>query len=302
VHPQPGIFAQGTGEHGYVEFDLLPDADPLDLLAGLAALHGPAATVAGVSVVVAVRPELWARLRPDAAPSGVASFQPVEGPEVTFPATQHDAWLWVAGGSRDAVFDATLAAIEAVAGCASVATEVSGWHYRHDRDLTGFIDGTENPTTVEAYGAAIHADEPGQGCSVVLVQQWSHARQWSTLAVDEQERVIGRSKADSVELADDVMPPDSHVARTVVEEDGAELQIYRRNTAYGGPSEHGTMFVGFGATRHPLQIMLERMAGVGDGVRDALTRYATARTGAYYVAPSLDALAAYVADDDEDGD
>jgi putative iron-dependent peroxidase len=299
VHPQPGIFAQGTGEHCYVEFDLLPGGQALDLVTVLAALHGSAATVAGVSVVIAIKPELWAGLRPDAAPAELTSFLPIHGPEVTFPATQHDAWLWVAGGSRGAVFDATFAAILALAGCARVATEVGGWHYGHDRDLTGFIDGTENPTTIEAYGAAIHADEPGAGGSVVLVQQWSHALQWATLDVDEQERVIGRSKADSVELAEAVMPPDSHVARTVVEEDGAELQIYRRNTAYGGPSEHGTMFVGFCATRHPLQIMLERMAGVGDGVRDSLTRYATARTGAYYVAPSIDALADLVAADDE---
>jgi putative iron-dependent peroxidase len=88
------------------------------------------------------------------------------------------------------------------------------------------------------------------------------------------------------------MPADSHVSRTVVEEDGVELQIYRRNTAYGGPTQHGTMFVAFCRDQRPFELMLRKMLGAGDGVRDALTRHTQPLTGAYYVAPSLPALAA----------
>jgi putative iron-dependent peroxidase len=292
---QPAIFAQGTGEHCYVEFDLRPGADPVDLVAGLAGLHGPDATVSGVGCVVAFRPELWAGLRPDAAPVGAASFTEVVGAGISFPASQRDAWLWVAGGSRGEVFDAARDAITSVAACARPVTEVTGWHYRHDRDLTGFIDGTENPAAVRASDVVTRAVDPGRGSAVVLVQQWVHrVDDWAALTTAAQEAVIGRTLADSTELDEDVMPADSHVSRTVVERDGTELEIYRRNTAYGGPSEHGTMFVGFCADQEPLQLMLERMAGVGDGVRDALTRYTTPLTGAYYVAPSMAAFTEYV--------
>lgn len=289
MHPQPGIFGLGTVEHCYVELDLTGD-DGRDLAVALAGLSGPETTVAGVSVVVAFRPELWAAIAPHDSPPGVRSFVAIESNGVRMPSTQHDAWLWVAGGSRDAVFDSTLRVVRQVEALATVATEVTGWIYEHDRDLTGFIDGTENPSMIEAPGVAAVGDGPGEGASVVLVQQWRHLPSFARLPVDAQEQVIGRSKADSVELSEDVMPPDSHVSRTVVEEGGEELDIYRRNTAYGGPTAHGTMFVAFCRDQHPFDMMLRRMAGAGDGVRDALTRHTEALTGAYYVAPSADAL------------
>lgn len=291
-HSQPGIFALGVPEHCYIELDMVDGADPAVLARRLAELSGPETTVAGLSVVVGFRPELWARMAPapvaDRVP--VRSFEPVVGPEVTFPATQHDAWVWVAGGTRDVVFDSALRVFDAVAGVARPASELTGWLYQHRRDLTGFVDGTENPPVLQAADVAVAAD----GSSVLLYQQWRHATSWADLSDADQERVIGRTKADSVELGGDDMPADSHVRRTVVEEDGEELHIYRRNTAYGGPSDHGTVFVGFCADQHPLQVMLERMAGVGDGVRDALTRHATALSGAYYVVPSVPALAAFL--------
>lgn len=111
------------------------------------------------------------------------------------------------------------------------------------------------------------------------------------MPVDAQEDVIGRTKIDSIELDESRMRSDSHVARTVLEEDGQELQIFRRNTPYGTVSDHGTVFVGFSKEQRRLELMLERMAGIGDGVRDALTRYSVALSGAYYFVPSLSALA-----------
>jgi putative iron-dependent peroxidase len=294
MRPQPGIFALGASEHSYVELDRDPSAPAEQLVRALAALSGPETTTGGMSTVIGLRPELWAALRPDDAPDGVRSFAPVRGPELTMPATQHDAWLWIAGGARDAVFDATVHATRALSGIASVASEIGGWIYRNDRDLTGFIDGTENPSMIEAGAVAVRASGPGTGSSIVLVQKWRHEPSFALLSDAEQERVIGRTKPDSIELGEDEMPPDSHVSRNVVEEGGRELRIYRRNTAYGGPTEHGTLFVGFCSDQRPLQVMLERMAGVGDGVRDALTRHTTPLSGAYYVVPALDALARYV--------
>jgi putative iron-dependent peroxidase len=294
VHAQPGIFALGTTDHCYVELNLDAGHDPIELVTALAALSGPETTVSGVNVVIGFRPELWAVISPEDALPGVTSFEAIEGVGITMPATQCDAWLWIAGGSRDIVFDSTLKVVRLLAGIATVVTELDGWLYQHRRDLTGFIDGTENPPMIEAPSVAVIDDGPGTGASILLYQQWRHEPSWESLPDEAQEKIIGRTKADSIEFDPAVMPADSHVSRNVVEENGEELAIYRRNVAYGGPRDHGTVFVGFCATQHPLDIMLRRMAGQGDGIRDALTRHTTPLTGAYYVIPSLAALDKFV--------
>jgi putative iron-dependent peroxidase len=108
--------------------------------------------------------------------------------------------------------------------------------------------------------------------------------------VINQERIIGRTKLESVELPEDVTGPASHVARTTVEENGAELKIFRRNTPYGRVEEHGTMFVGYSKDQKLLHRMLERMAGIPEGTRDALTYYTDALTGGYYFVPAIEAI------------
>jgi putative iron-dependent peroxidase len=295
--PQMGVFSLGTSVHGYLELDRLAGASAQDLVAAVATLEEPHSTIGGVNLVVGLRPEIWAEVAPDQSPTGATSFAvPIEGIEgFTMPATQHDAWLWVAGAAHDVVFDAAASAVHQLAGVASVATEITGWSYRSNRDLTGFEDGTENPSLTEAAGVVAVSDGlPGAGSTIVLVQQWAHdTAAWEALDTTTQERVMGRTKADSIEFDDDVKPADSHVARTVVEVDGEELSIFRRNTPYGSASAHGTMFVGFSHDQGLLHRMLLRMAGAEDGIRDALTRYTTPLTGAYYVCPSIEALAAF---------
>lgn len=296
---QAGIFAVGANEHGYVEFDLLPGAEPAKLVASVAALQGPESPLAAVGTVVGFRPELWSALAPGQSPPDARSFDGVAGADFAMPATQHDAWLWVAGVSRSAVFDAVSTAIRHTADTASVASETVGWVYQTNRDLTGFIDGTENPSALEAHEVAVHGGATAAaGSSVVLYQRWVHLDSFSKLTTAAQEKVIGRTKPDSVELDEADMPADSHVARNVIEVDGEEIAIYRRNTSYGSPSEHGTVFVGFCASLAPLQTMLESMAGVRDGIRDALTRHTAALSGAYYVVPSVPSLRNFVSFDD----
>jgi putative iron-dependent peroxidase len=291
---QFGIFAIGTSAHCYLEFDLRPGVTPAELTKAVAELEEPHSTVGGANLVIGYRPELWAAVSSDVAP-GVTSFtEPIVGPgRFTMPATQHDLWLWIAGSANDLVFDQAVEMITALDGVAGLATEVTGWSYRHSRDLTGFEDGTENPPLAEAASiACVPAGSPGAGSSVLLVQQWKHdGVGWMQLPDGAQENVIGRTKPGSVELAEGVMPIDSHVARTkVYDEAGEELDIFRRNAPYGTVSDHGTMFVGFSRDQERLGRMLEQMAGVTDGVRDALTRYTTPLTGAYYVVPSVEAL------------
>jgi porphyrinogen peroxidase len=242
----------------------------------------------GVNLVAGFRPELWRTVVPDEAPTDVSGFdEPLTGPDgFVIPATQHDVVLWISGASYDVVFDVARAAIAELAPLASVGEETSSWPYHHDRDLTGFIDGTENPSLLEAPEIVLVPDgSPGAGGTILLLQKWTHdAAAWESLPVDAQEAVIGRRKADSVELDD--KPADSHVASTDQDTFG---DIFRRNMPFGSVTDHGTMFVGFCAAQRPLRAMLERMAGL-TGARDALTGFTTPLTGAYYFIPSADAL------------
>ncbi|HUY78951.1 MAG TPA: Dyp-type peroxidase [Ktedonobacterales bacterium] len=300
---QSGIFALGTGSHSYLEFDLLAHANPLAAVQAIANLREPRSTTGGVNLVVGFRPSLWARVAPQDAPPNVADFdQPIVGPDgFTMPATQHDLWLWVAGHAYDKVFDVTREAVKALARVATLASEVPGWTYRENRDLTGFIDGTENPSLVVAPEVAlIPPDQPGGCGSVLLVQQWTHdAAAFDALPVKRQEKVIGRTKGASVELDEDVRGPQSHVSRTTITEGGEERHIFRRNTPFGSASAHGTMFIGFSADQHRLARMLSRMAGAEDGIRDALTLYTTPVSGSYYFVPSVEALRAFAAPNDD---
>jgi len=287
--PQSGIFALGTSSHAYLEFDLLDDGKRAQFAATIAAIREPRTTTGGVNFVIGFRPELWRKLLPDAAPEGLAGFnQPIRGTEgFAMPATQHDALVWLSGSAYDVVFDMAKSMVRDLAGLAALAQETSSWSYRHDRDLTGFIDGSENPTLMDAPADALLADGvAGAGGSVLLLQKWKHdVSAWEALPVEQQEQVIGRTKADSVELQN--KPEDSHVART---DQDAFGNIFRRNMPYGTVDDHGTMFVGFSAEQSRLSKMLESMAGLVNGKRDALTRYTEPLTGAYYFVPSVESL------------
>jgi putative iron-dependent peroxidase len=289
--PQPGIFALGNLAHSYLEFDLAGSMDGLALVSAVANLTEPRTTMGGVNLVVGFRPELWAEAAGPACPPGITSFaSPVVGPDgFTMPATQHDVALWIAGASYDVVFDASISVSAALREVAALAGETVGWSYHRDLDLTGFIDGTENPSLSAAPGEVlIPPGSPGAGGSVLLLQKWAHdGVAWTGLSTAAQEAVIGRRKTDSVELLD--RPATSHVARTDQDDFGT---IFRRNTPYGSMLDHGTMFVGFSALQQPLVDMLASMAGATTGQRDALTNYARPLTGAYYFVPALDDLVA----------
>ena len=285
--PQGGIFALGTASHAYLEFDA--SGAPAELVHAIAALREPRTTMGGVNLVAGFRPELWREAVPGGAPADLDGFDAdlIGEDGFTMPATQHDAVLWLSGSAYDVVFETARGAIAELRALATLVEETSSWPYMHDRDLTGFIDGTENPSLMDAPELVLVPEgEPGAGGTILLLQKWAHdAPEWEALSDAEQEAVIGRRKSDSIELED--KPDDSHVASTDQDVFG---KIFRRNMPYGTVTNHGTMFVGFSATQRPLTAMLESMAGLDDGSPDALTRYTTPLTGAYYFVPSTEAL------------
>ena len=212
-------------------------------------------------------------------------IQGIEG--FVMPCTQHDALVWLSGSAYDIVFDMARSVVRDLEGLASLVQETTSWSYQHDRDLTGFIDGSENPTLLDAPTAALLPEGVrGAAGSVLLLQKWKHkVAEWEALPVDRQERIMGRTKRDSIEL--DNKPSNSHVART---DQDAFGNIFRRNMPYGSVGEHGTMFVGLSADQKRLSRMLDSMAGLVTGTRDALTCFTEPQSGSYYFVPSVDSL------------
>jgi putative iron-dependent peroxidase len=184
-----------------------------------------------------------------------------------------------------------------LAGAATVVDEVHGFKYFDERDLLGFVDGTENPTGPAAEAAVTIADEdpPFTGGSYVIVQKYLHdMAAWDALTVEEQERVIGRAKLSNVEMDDDVKPPNSHVAlNTIVEPDGTQRQILRENMPFGslGAGEFGTYFIGYAATPSVTELMLQHMfLGDPPGNYDRILDFSTAATGTLFFVPTADFL------------
>ncbi len=181
---------------------------------------------------------------------------------------------------------------------ADLELEQFGYRYRDSRDLTGFIDGTENPKTWEAGEVALIPNgAAGAAGSYAITMRWVHdLDRFHALPVHEQEQVIGRTKSDSVELDDADKPPSAHISRVVIEEGGEELEIYRRSVPYFGMQQHGLYFVAFSASRHRYDAMLARMFGTsGDGEHDRLTEFTKPVSGSFWFVPSLPDLAAALA-------
>ncbi|MDQ3106446.1 MAG: Dyp-type peroxidase [Actinomycetota bacterium] len=296
--PQPGIFAQGTRSHYYLEYDLQPGSDRAAFIDALRAMREPPVTAGGANLVVGFGRRLWELLSPDGVPSQLRDFEPLVGRTVTAPATQHDLWLWTHGTNDDVTVDVARAATVALGPVATLASEQPAFVYKESRDFFGFIDGTENPEVWDAHLVTLIPDgEKGVGGSYVLTMKWVHdLGRFNALDEDEQERIIGRTKADSVELDDDVRPDSAHISRVVIEDnEGEEREIYRRSTPFGSVTEQGLNFVGFGNDLELFCDMLQRMLGTsGDGLHDRITEFSTPARGAFYFAPSLDALHALV--------
>jgi porphyrinogen peroxidase len=287
--PQAGIFALGTSSHAYLEFDILDAKECKEFASAISGIREPRTTTGGVNFVIGFRPELWREMVPEDAPPDLEGFNhEIRGTDgFVMPSTQHDAVVWLSGSAYDVIFDMARSVVRDLAGKASLGEETSSWPYRHDRDLTGFIDGSENPTLLDAPSHALLPEGgPGAAGTILLLQKWKHkVADWEALSIDKQEHIMGRTKLDSIELEN--KPSDSHVARTDQDEFG---KIFRRNMPYGSVEDHGTVFVGFSADQRRLSRMLDSMAGVITGTRDALTRFTQPLTGSYYFVPAVECL------------
>jgi putative iron-dependent peroxidase len=182
-------------------------------------------------------------------------------------------------------------------GAVSVVDEVHGFRYFDNRDLLGFVDGTENPDGPLAVSATAIGDEDSDfaGSCYVHVQKYVHdMSSWNSLSVTEQELVIGRTKLENIELDDDAKPANSHIALNVItDDDGTELKIVRHNMPFGelGKGEYGTYFIGYSRTPRVTEQMLENMfLGDPPSNTDRILDFSTAVTGGLFFSPTVDFL------------
>jgi porphyrinogen peroxidase len=251
---------------------------------------------AGLTCLVGLGSELWDNLFGEPKPAGLHPFPGFAGAH-TAVATPGDLLLHIRATRIDLCFELAQRLMERLAGIAKVVDEVHGFRSFDERDLLGFVDGTENPEGDAARAAALIGDEDPSfaGGSYVIVQKYLHdLKSWDALPVEQQERAVGRTKLNDIELPDDVKPANSHVAlNTIVGEDGQEQQILRFNMPFGavGAGEFGTYFIGYARNPDVIEQMLTNMfVGKPPGNYDRLLDFSTAVTGNLFFVPSLEFL------------
>lgn len=270
--------------------------DALSGFGGLVKAVGFRVPDAHLTLVAGIGSEAWDRLFTGPRPAKLHQFVELKGERYHAPSTEGDLLLHIRGGSLDVCFELGGRLLASMAGAVTVVDEVHGFKFFEQRDLLGFVDGTENPDGPDAVDAVQIADDPDfAGASYVHVQRYTHDMDaWNALSVNEQELVIGRTKLEDIELDDDVKPANSHVAlNTIEDEDGNELAIMRANMPFGtlGNGESGTYYIAYSADPGVTERMLSNMF-IGDppGNTDRILDFSTAQTGSMFFVPTIDFL------------
>jgi porphyrinogen peroxidase len=271
--------------------DLLSDWTGLQRAVGFRAPGLPLACVAGIGS------DAWDRLFAGPRPAELHPFRELTGTVHHAVATPGDLLLHIRHDRMDLCFEFATQVMTRLAGVVTVADEVHGFRYFDERDLLGFVDGTENPVGRGAGTAALvgDADPDFTGGSYVIVQKYLHDMPaWNALAVEDQEKAIGRAKLSDIEMPDDVKPANSHVAlNTIAGAGGEERQILRANMPFGelGRSDFGTYYIGYAATPSVTEQMLVNMfIGSPPGNYDRILDFSVAVTGSLFFTPSADFL------------
>lgn len=260
---------------------------------------------AGLSCVVGFGSDAWDNLFGAPRPAELHPFREIRAGNRHAVSTPGDILFHIRAKRMDLCFELATEIMNAIGDAVEIADEVHGFRYFDDRDVVGFVDGTENPRGVAAAEAAILSDEDPAfaGGSYVIVQKYLHdMKGWNALPVEAQEKIIGRKKLSDIELSDAEKPSYAHNALNVIVENGKQLEILRDNMPFGRPGhgEFGTYFIGYCRTPRVTEAMLENMfVGRPPGNYDRLLDFSRAVTGNLFFVPSatfLDDLGAAAPD------
>jgi putative iron-dependent peroxidase len=247
---------------------------------------------AGLTCVIGFGSEAWDKLFGAPRPAELHAFREIRAEGRHAVSTQGDMLFHIRARRIDLCFELAAQIMDSIGDVVSVADEVQGFRYFDDRDVIGFVDGTENPRGAAARDAAIVGDEDPAfaGGSYVIVQKYLHdMKGWNALPVETQERIVGRKKLSDIELKDAEKPPYAHNALTVIEENGKEIKILRDNMPFGRPGygEFGTYFIGYSRTPRITEMMLQNMfVGRPAGNYDRLLDFSKPVTGTLFFVPS----------------
>jgi porphyrinogen peroxidase len=246
----------------------------------------------GLSCVMGFGSEAWDRLFGEPRPAELHPFREIRAGTRHAVATPGDLLFHIRAERMDMCFELATQIMARLEGAVSMADEVHGFRYFDNRDLLGFVDGTENPTGQEAVDAAVIGEEDPAfaGGSYVVVQKYLHdLAGWNALPTEVQERIIGRTKLSDIELDDAIKPTSAHSALTTIEEAGKEIKIVRDNMPFGraGQGEFGTYFIGYSRSPRTIEQMLENMfVGRPPGNYDRILDFSRAVTGNLFFVPS----------------
>ena len=246
----------------------------------------------GLSCVIGFGSEAWDRLFGQPRPVELHPFREIRAAARYAVSTPGDLLFHIRAKRMDLSFELATQIMARIGNAVAPVDEVQGFRYFDERDLLGFVDGTENPTGAAAADAVLIGEEDVNfsGGSYVIVQKYLHdLGAWNALSTEAQERIIGRTKLSDIELDDSVKPTSAHNALTTIVENGKEIKILRDNMPFGRPAhgEFGTYFIGYSRSPRTIEQMIENMfIGRPPGNYDRLLDFSRAVTGNLFFVPS----------------
>ncbi len=285
---QKGIFIEGTLSCLFQEYLIKDDENHVQLKKALLKISEMSSDQ--LNIVIAFSRSGLLKLNA-AIPEGLIDFVEIKGVnELVMPSTQSELFIWAHSHSKSEVFDFSRKSNDILAPYLQQEVKQEGFRYHDSRDIMGFVDGSANPKGDKRHNEAlIPMGQPHENGTFVFTQKWAHnLPAFHHNKVEEQERIIGRTKEDGIELEGEAMPHNSHVSRVDVKVNGEAMKIYRRSYPYANNDDHGLFFLGFAKNINRFDIQLRRMLGATeDKVHDKMMEFSTPLTGGYYFAPSV---------------
>lgn len=304
---QPGLFDESSRHGRLLEYSLLAsDRDVSDIKTAVKNLLQYANGIEGLYLNLAFGSHCWDLLNPTWRPAELVPFTTLATDQLTMPASQGDVFIWLHSADAELIPQAVINVYHAMKSVALLQLDVAGIKNKQSRDLIGFVDGTANAKDDQRLPVALIPEgKAGAGGSYVISQRWQHdLEKFNSLAVPEQEKVVGRTKEKDIELEGDAMPEDSHVSRTDAKVAGIGMKIYRRSYPYMASQltatshgrnkkpDNGLYFLAFACEMQRFTVQLDRMMGLTpDGINDKLMQFSQVRNSSYWFMPSANDLA-----------